>query len=408
MATDTAPAEPARLSLLGMPLEVKRLIYQKYFEVNEQASCAFGTPSCIDVNLLSTNRQIREEALEILPKSNRWIAVAHYIASDAAVPLPPTDFVPFEVPQRRFSKPIIADLLASPTFLFTARLDLLPDFILYIAMIRNASAVDFTQLTHPILNHIARTIIKPTGRPERWHELLYGLKEEGNHAYTEDRLDDACMFYSEAAMMSQRCITEWTGPVVGARDRICQISNGCFSKNNSVFDRIATYGALLAKGWNWPWIPDNLEYAKRKTSDSKSGDEREMFADEVEVLSRRFVRRAAYEWRYVWEIDPIDTDAQTKLDGIRLWFRYVDRQFDEAELVPKIAKINIAGLGVWRGDLRMARRFLLDKGYPLQRTADQDFHTRTSQQMMQFKNTLGITHDRWAFKAFGQLRFLVA
>lgn len=133
-----------------------------------------------------------------------------------------------------------------------------------------------------------------------------------------------------------------------------------------------------------------------------------MFADEVEVLSRRFVRRAAYEWRYVWEIDPIDTDAQTKLDGIRLWFRYVDRQFDEAELVPKIAKINIAGLGVWRGDLRMARRFLLDKGYPLQRTADQDFHTRTSQQMMQFKNTLGITHDRWAFKAFGQLRFLVA
>ncbi|KAK5950439.1 hypothetical protein OHC33_008382 [Knufia fluminis] len=408
MATDTAPAEPARLSLLGMPLEVKRLIYQKYFEVNEQASCAFGTPSCIDVNLLSTNRQIREEALEILPKSNRWIAVAHYIASDAAVPLPPTDFVPFEVPQRRFSKPIIADLLASPTFLFTARLghgcdvsrplrarrirhsifafnrstsfalcaswaanvpqwpnfsfditpryhnevaDLLPDFILYIAMIRNASAVDFTQLTHPILNHIARTIIKPTGRPERWHELLYGLKEEGNHAYTEDRLDDASYY-------------------------------------------------ILS--------PDNLEYAKRKTSDSKSGDEREMFADEVEVLSRRFVRRAAYEWRYVWEIDPIDTDAQTKLDGIRLWFRYVDRQFDEAELVPKIAKINIAGLGVWRGDLRMARRFLLDKGYPLQRTADQDFHTRTSQQMMQFKNTLGITHDRWAFKAFGQLRFLVA
>lgn len=297
-----------------MPLEVKRLIYQKYFEVNEQASCAFGTPSCIDVNLLSTNRQIREKALEILPKSNRWIAVAHYIASDAAVPLPPTDFVPFEVPQRRFSKPIIADLLASPTFLFTARLghgcdvsrplrarrirhsifafnrstsfalcaswaanvpqwpnfsfditpryhnevaDLLPDFILYIAMIRNASAVDFTQLTHPILNHIARTIIKPTGRPERWHELLYGLKEEGNHAYNEDRLDDACMFYSEAAMMSQRCITEWTGPVVGARDRICQISNGCFSKNNSVFDRIATYGALLAKGWNWPWMSND-------------------------------------------------------------------------------------------------------------------------------------------------------
>ena len=260
LSTGTTTALSASLTLLGVPLEIRREIYKHFLQSDPNGDyLADSKCSQLDFKILWISSQLRNEAFEYLCAANRWMQIGLYTRKNGKQPekdkLPEiSSQIPHAVLPRAVVDKIVevrimtiragygcgrkklpedAELAhrlivpyttavhsslctisfrcnaVEPNFAFdlgpkylrgNGFMQLMASTILPFASMRYLDTVRFTSLmSKPLLQQISTIMTKGRPRPEHYHEFLLGLRELGDFHAEHSNLMTASVWYKRAS-----------------------------------------------------------------------------------------------------------------------------------------------------------------------------------------------------------------
>lgn len=487
-----------------LPAEIRIKIYAIILKLDQHdlRLTETGDPQ-FDLSIFFFNRQVRCEALDVFLKQNRWIQFARFVHPYSDEEHPTQKENPFHFPAERFSAAIRAEVIRKHTTLtmrlgygcgrkkmprakrifrvifaynkylwggvcsrlssqgftpFDISLDLhrdhradisklLPDFLLFLPMVRGANRARFTELMDvDVLRIIANNMSKPMLRPEDWYELLFGLKEEGDGHLQRDQLDDALVWYVRYYRASQLTAlhaiqigSQGWHPGSATANSISNLDSQVKIQLAEVYHRklkaqlkdehfpsealhdLQKYSAVVEKARTWPgisakqrmhihrhqgyvdyWLSlyimddENVAYGKIDLPDASH------YAEPRAQISLALKIGAAKEFYYAWDLDhEACVEEKALFDRIAVEDRVLNP--DTPPFAPDLTDITTLSGEVWHGSRKLAQQWGLGPDTDLSHWSSEDLHVMNDQQLVQLKRDLGI---RTLSISSGQLRFL--
>lgn len=321
-------------------------------------------------------------------------------------------------------------------------LRLVPDFLIYLSLFRSVKRARFTQMMQtPLFKIMASNMIRPMNQAQEWHDVLKGLKEEGDYYLSHGDFELAQFFSGLGSDYSERVRTATQNtPFEGyfmATDANLSIMNATISLSMDLrmlnasakcqylesrkvdgllpadlFELLSALNEEVCGIASWT----SLDACQRTKLHQLSGDAKVLLADYLSVTENREYAKAflgletgelvdcrtdlieaAKDFYCAAEIDPV-LGAQSKTR----WNEIGQRLGTTEGLETRVVSLDVPGYGIWRGAAEFWEQHpgLLQKYAQL---AKREFHLTSLERLAELKEELGI---EWRDGPAGLLRLI--